>query len=86
MKYLLIPSVLSGFGDYLNSIPLPAILGIFKAEEWDGFGMITVESSLIYSIIDVLLGRRPWNLRLSRVEGRPYTTIETEPRPANGVS
>src|SRR5579862_7969425 len=22
------------FGDYLNSIPLPAILGVFKAEEW----------------------------------------------------
>jgi flagellar motor switch protein FliM len=44
------------FGDYLNSIPLPAILGVFKAEEWDGFGLCTVESSLIYSIIDVLLG------------------------------
>ncbi len=44
------------FGDYLNSIPLPAILGVFKAREWDGFGLVTVESSLIYSIIDVLLG------------------------------
>src|SRR4051794_11639010 len=22
------------FGDYLNSIPLPAMLGVFKAEEW----------------------------------------------------
>src|SRR5215471_8327611 len=46
------------FGDYLNSIPLPAILGVFKAEEWDNFGLITVNSSLIYSIIDVLLGGR----------------------------
>ncbi len=25
------------FGDYLNSIPLPAILTVFKTEEWDGF-------------------------------------------------
>src|SRR6201985_1291193 len=44
------------FGDYLNSIPLPAVLAVFKAEEWDNFGLFTVESSLIYSIIDVLLG------------------------------
>ena len=46
------------FGDYLNSIPLPAILAVFKAEEWDNFGLTTVNSSLIYSIIDVLLGGR----------------------------
>ncbi|MBO0344972.1 flagellar motor switch protein FliM [Roseibium limicola] len=64
------------FGDYLNSIPLPAILGVFKAEEWDGFGMVTVESSLIYSIIDVLLGGGRGTSAV-RVEGRPYTTIET---------
>jgi flagellar motor switch protein FliM len=64
------------FGDYLNSIPLPAILGVFKAEEWDNFGLITVNSSLIYSIIDVLLGGRRGQ-SLIRVEGRPYTTIES---------
>src|ERR1700757_3545630 len=64
------------FGDYLNSIPLPAILSVFKAEEWDNFGMVTVNSSLIYSIIDVLLGGRRGGHAI-RVEGRPYTTIET---------
>ncbi len=64
------------FGDYLNSIPLPAILGVFKAEEWDNFGLLTVNSSLIYSIIDVLLGGRRGQTPI-RIEGRPYTTIET---------
>jgi flagellar motor switch protein FliM len=64
------------FGDYLNSIPLPAILAVFKAEEWDNFGLITVDSNLIYSIIDVLLGGRRGATEI-RVEGRPYTTIET---------
>jgi flagellar motor switch protein FliM len=64
------------FGDYLNSIPLPAILGVFKAEEWDNFGMLTVNSNLIYSIIDVLLGGRRGQTAI-RIEGRPYTTIET---------
>jgi flagellar motor switch protein FliM len=64
------------FGDYLNSIPLPAILAVFKAEEWDNFGLITVNSNLIYSIIDVLLGGRRGQGAV-RVEGRPYTTIES---------
>jgi len=64
------------FGDYLNSIPLPAVLAVFKAEEWDNFGLITVDSSLIYSIIDVLLGGRRGQTAI-RIEGRPYTTIET---------
>ncbi|MEI8143862.1 MAG: flagellar motor switch protein FliM [Alphaproteobacteria bacterium] len=63
------------FADYLNSIPLPAILSIFKAEEWDNFGIATIDSSLIYSIIDVLLGGRR-GMSAIRVEGRPYTTIE----------
>jgi len=64
------------FGDYLNSIPLPAILAVFKAEEWDNFGLVTVNSGLIYSIIDVLLGGRRGQTAI-RIEGRPYTTIET---------
>ena len=63
------------FGDYLNSIPLPAMLSVFKAEEWDNFGLITVDSSLIYSIVDVLLGGRRGTAAM-RIEGRPYTTIE----------
>ena len=63
------------FGDYLNSIPLPAMLGVFKAEEWDNYGLLTVDSALIYSIVDVLLGGRRGTAAM-RIEGRPYTTIE----------
>ncbi|WP_423067563.1 flagellar motor switch protein FliM [Devosia sp. CN2-171] len=63
------------FGDYLNSIPLPAILSVIKAEEWDNYGLLTVDSSLIYSMIDVLLGGRRMGGQI-RIEGRPYTTIE----------
>jgi flagellar motor switch protein FliM len=64
------------FGDYMNSIPLPAVLSVFKAEEWENFGLATVDSSLIYSMIDVLLGGRRGQSAM-RIEGRPYTTIET---------
>ena len=63
------------FGDYLNSIPLPAMLAVFKAEEWDNYGLITIDSSLIYSTVDVLLGGRRGTAAM-RIEGRPYTTIE----------
>ncbi|MGP1256225.1 MAG: flagellar motor switch protein FliM [Kiloniellales bacterium] len=63
------------FGDYLNSIPLPAMLAVFKAEEWDNYGLMVVDSALIYSIVDVLLGGRRGTAAM-RIEGRPYTTIE----------
>jgi flagellar motor switch protein FliM len=63
------------FGDYLNSIPLPAMLSVFKAEEWDNYGLAVVDSALIYSIVDVLLGGRRGTAAM-RIEGRPYTTIE----------
>lgn len=65
------------FGDYLNSIPLPAMLSVFKAEEWDNNGLVVVDSALIYSVVDVLLGGRKGTPSI-RVEGRPYTTIETK--------
>jgi flagellar motor switch protein FliM len=63
------------FGDYLNSIPLPAMLAVFKAEEWDNYGLMVVDSAMIYSIVDVLLGGRRGTAQM-RIEGRPYTTIE----------
>lgn len=63
------------FGDYLNSIPLPAMLSVYKAEEWENYGLLTIDSSLIYSIVDVLLGGRRGTAAM-RIEGRPYTTIE----------
>ena len=64
------------FGDYMNSIPLPAMLAMFKAEEWDNNGLMVIDSALIYSVVDVLLGGRKGTPAI-RVEGRPYTTIET---------
>ncbi|HWL69523.1 MAG TPA: flagellar motor switch protein FliM [Geminicoccus sp.] len=63
------------FGDYLEGVPLPAMLGVFRAEEWDNYGLVTVDSPMIYSIVDVLLGGRR-GCSAMRIEGRPYTTIE----------
>lgn len=65
------------FGDYMNSIPLPAMLSVFKADEWDNNGLMVTDSALIYSIVDVLLGGRRGSSSI-RIEGRPYTTIESK--------
>ena len=37
------------------------MLCVFKAKEWDNFGLLTIDSALIYSIVDVLLGALPDN-------------------------
>jgi flagellar motor switch protein FliM len=63
------------FGDYLNGVPLPGMLNVFRADQWDNYGLITIDSALIYSIVDVLLGGRRGTAAM-RIEGRPYTTIE----------
>ncbi len=65
------------FDDYLNSIPLPALLVVFRAVEWENFGLVTVDSSQIYSTVDVLFGGRRSHKPV-RIEGRPYTTIEQD--------
>lgn len=63
------------FGEYIDALTLPTLLGVFKADEWDNYGLISIDSALVYSIVDVLLGGRRGNAAV-RIEGRPYTTIE----------
>lgn len=46
------------FGDYLDSIPSPAIVAVFRAEQLDNFGFVTVDSNLIHSAVDVFFGGR----------------------------
>ena len=64
------------FSDYLNSIPLPSLIGVFKAKQWDTPALITIDSQLVYSIVDVLLGGRKSAQTNNRIEGRAYTTLE----------
>ena len=64
------------FGDYLNSIPLPSLLVVFKAEEWESRGLIVLDNDLIYSVVDILHGGRRTK-QLQSNEGKPYTIIET---------
>ncbi len=63
------------FGDYLNSIPLPVQLAVFRAEGWENSGLVTIESNLAYATFDLLLGGKRGSTA-TRLDGRPFTTIE----------
>ncbi len=63
------------FGDYLDSIAQPSIVAVLRAEQLDKVGLVTVDHSLVHSIVDVLLGGR-CGVAPTHVEGRPYPTIE----------
>ena len=63
------------FGDYLDAVAPASMISVFKAEEWDNFGLMTIDSSLIYTMVDVLLGGRRGTAAM-RLDGRSYTLIE----------
>lgn len=65
------------FGEFMNHVPLPAMFGVFQVREWENYGVVTVDSGLIYAVVDALLGGRRGNGTM-RVEGRAFTTIETK--------
>jgi flagellar motor switch protein FliM len=64
------------FGEFMNRVMLPAMVGVFKVQEWESYGLVTVESSLIYSVVDALLGGRGGGAPVL-IDGRAFTTIET---------
>jgi len=61
------------FGEYLDQLKEPSMIGVFKAEEWDNFGLISINEDLTYTILNVLLGGRQGKIN---GESRHYTTIE----------
>ena len=63
------------FGDYMDAVPLPAMIAVFRAEQWDNLGLMVMDGTMIYSIVEVLLGGRRGTAP-APVESRPYTMIE----------
>lgn len=64
------------FGEFMNRVPLPAMFGVFRVEEWENYGIVVIDSALIYSVVDALLGGRG-NSGPGQIDGRGFTTIET---------
>ncbi len=65
------------YGSYVDSVPMPALLMVFKAIEWENFGLMFTDGALIYSLVDILFGGRKV-VRPQKIEGRPYTSIEQD--------
>lgn len=64
------------FGDFMNRVALPAMIGVFYVKEWENYGVMAVDSGLIYAVVDALLGGRKGGAPLL-IDGRGFTTIET---------
>lgn len=63
------------FGEYVNSLSSPSIISMFRANEWNGLGLVSIDSPMICSVVDILLGGRRAGVPV-RIEGRSCTTIE----------
>ncbi len=62
------------YTDFQDTIELPALIGVARAEPWDNQMLVSIDSALIYCMMDVLLGGR--RSRPGRIDGRAYTSIE----------
>lgn len=63
------------FGDYIDKLPIPSMIGVVRAIEWENLMLLTVDSSLTYALMEILLGGRKADSQI-KVEGRAYTPIE----------
>ncbi|PWC38018.1 flagellar motor switch protein FliM [Azospirillum sp. TSO35-2] len=62
------------YSEFQDTIELPALIGVARAEQWDNQLLVSIDSALIYCMMDVLLGGR--RARPGRIDGRAYTSIE----------
>ncbi len=65
------------FGDLMNRAALPGMFGVFRIEPWGSHGVLAIDPGLIYTAVDSLLGGRQGAGVAPRVEGRAFTSIET---------
>lgn len=64
------------FGAYLASLERPVPIAVFRAVEWEGHGLLTVERALAFALVDILLGGRRAGAAPAR-GARALTAIET---------
>lgn len=63
------------FGDYMAEVPSSSLFSVFRAEQWRNYGLIVADSSLSYSIVDILMGgERGGGPKI--IENRPHTALE----------
>ena len=63
------------FGDYLAGLPQTSLVATLAGEAKETVGLLSFNSDMIYSIVDVLLGGKR-GTAVMRITERPYTNIE----------
>ncbi|MCF3945690.1 flagellar motor switch protein FliM [Acidiphilium sp. AL] len=61
--------------DSFAAIANPALLAVFRAREWDNLGVIVIESDMIYSLVEIMLGGRRAGAG-EPASRKPLTSIE----------
>ncbi|AQS88877.1 flagellar motor switch protein FliM [Neoasaia chiangmaiensis NBRC 101099] len=67
------------FGDVFGPESRNALFAVFKAEEWENYGVLILSSPLVYMVVDALLGGKNHSLDptlAASLAQRPHTTIE----------
>jgi flagellar motor switch protein FliM len=65
------------FGDYLDSVALPATFNVFNFEQWESSGLMMVDSSMVNALINILFGGKKFGkIKKERFEGRPFSQLE----------
>jgi flagellar motor switch protein FliM len=68
-----LPLYMERFKDFLNRIPVPTSIHIFKLEPLKGQSLLVIDSTLAFLFIERFLGGERKHVR---VEGREFTSIE----------
>ena len=64
------------FGEFVRTLPVPSSLHVFKMDPLRGHAILTLDSKLIFALVDIFLGGS--GKTNFRVEGREFTAIETK--------
>ncbi|MDP3936466.1 MAG: FliM/FliN family flagellar motor switch protein [Alphaproteobacteria bacterium] len=66
------------FQEYLDNISLPALFNIYQIVNWESKGVIMINNSMTYSLINVLLGgKKNGGTQKEKIEGRAFSKLET---------
>jgi flagellar motor switch protein FliM len=63
------------FSSYYDAIKPPISIVVFKVIEWENLGLLVIDSSLVFSLVDLLFGGKK-NAMPVRIEERSHTYIE----------
>ena len=62
------------FGEFLKTLPVPTSLNVFRLDPLRGFGLMVLETKLVFSLIDIFFGGS--GKPSMKIEGRDFTAIE----------